>query len=453
MTPEPTDLASIDRDVGRAHAAWRAWVRDLATDPDQAADVEPLDRWRHVAGKTFYETLRAAKPSAADVPLRDALARWVFALLLARIGHPVDVELARAIAEKSGHMRLPRPHLASWHEAWRGLVGAETTAERSSWLDVAVERGPILASVTRRLAQRRDEAAHRLGLAHQDALFPVPREALVAAASTLLDRTDELARDQLRAARKRAELEDDPPGVTDAIAIAVARDAPEGWPACLSPAWLETTFAPFIRGLRLEAPRVEAALGGSSFARACSAFGASFRAAAASPSLPFALARDPAFVPMHRFASVFGALPASPAFQKRVLGNGARVSANQARVLARTALLHARLEAARYLASRAPPAIPFEDLTHRLFGAPLPRALAGAWPAAHEDSPARLVGLLTAPSLRTDLVDRFDEDWFANPRATTHLRAIGSGPAYEDAPPTLDGPVTATVRAFEEALA
>jgi hypothetical protein len=419
MTPDPSDLGSIDRDVGRAHAEWRAWMRDLASDPDRAADVEPLDRWRHVAGKSLYDTLRAAKPSAADAPLRDALVRWVFALLLARVGHPVEVELARAIAEKSAHARLPRPHLASWREAWRGLVVAETTTERRSWLDAATERAPQLASVLRRRAQRRDEAAHRLGLAHQDALFPVSRESLVAAAIALLECTDGLARDELAAARKKAELEDDPPRAADAIAIAVARDAPEGWPARLSPAWLEATFAPFVRGLRLEAPRTEAALGGSSFARACSAFGASFRAATASPSLPFALARDPQFAAMHQVASVFGALPAWRAFQKRVLGNGARVSANQARVLART----------------------------------LPSALAGAWPPAHDDAPARLLGLITAAALQRELVDRFDEDWFANPRAALHLRAIGSGPAYAESVPTLEEPVRETARAFEEALA
>jgi hypothetical protein len=281
----------------------------------------------------------------------------------------------------------------------------------------------------------------------------VSRESLVAAASALLERTDGLAREELAAARKRAALEDDPPRPADAIAIAVARDAPEGWPARLSSAWLEATFAPFCRGLRLEAPRTEAALGGSSFARACSAFGASFRAATASPSLPFALARDPQFVSMHRVASVFGALPASRAFQKRVLGNGARVSANQARVLARTSLLHARLEAARYLTSRAQSAFSFEELTHRLFGAPLPSALAGAWPPAHEDAPARFLGLITAAALRRELVDRFDEDWFANPRAAIHLRGVGSGPAYADEAPTLDEPVQETVRAFEEALA
>ena len=155
---------------------------------------------------------------------------------------------------------------------------------------------------------------------------------------------------------------------------------------------------------------------------------------------------------MHRFACVFGALPTSPVFQKRVLGNVARIADAQARVLARTALLFARLEAARFLLAtdRAPDR--FEDLTLRLFGAPLPRPLAGAWPAAHDDTRARLVGLVTAHALCSELVERFDVDWFANPRGVHHLRSIASAPAHEPPPVGLATASETLAHAFEEAL-
>lgn len=455
MTHDPRDLASFDRDVARAFGAWRTWKGDLARDPASCADEEPLERWRHVAGKSLYETLASLSPSAADVPHRDALRRWVYALMLARITQSLDAEWARAEAERTAHATVPVPHLASAREAWLGILEGATAHERRAWLDVATERGPALASIARRRAERRVEAAHRMGLADEDALFGVPRQALVSAALALLDRTDDLAREALRDARKRGSFSDDPPLAVDAIAIAVARDAPEGWPARLTWQWLDATFGLFTKGLRLEAPRILAPIGASTFARVCASFGASLRVAGASPSLPFALARDPQFTAMHRFACVFGALPMSPVFQRRILGNGARVAGAQARVLARTALLHARLEAARFLSSRAPSAIPFDDLTHRLFGVPLPRALAGAWPRADDDAPARLVALLTAPTLARDLVDRFDDDWFANPRAVLHVRAIASGPAHEDPSPEpgadLAKTVTPLARAFEEA--
>jgi hypothetical protein len=200
---------------------------------------------------------------------------------------------------------------------------------------------------------------------------------------------------------------------------------------------------------------IPTALGGASFARALAAFGYALRVAGASPSLPFALARDPQFVDAHRFAAIFGALPASDAFQRRVLGNGARIAAGQARVLARTALLEARFVAMRFLLVRAQGGARdrFEELTARVFGAPMPRELAAAWPRARDDEGARLVALLTAAPEARALVERFDADWFANPRAVLHLRARASAPAYEAAPESLDAGVAALAKAFVEALA
>ncbi len=436
--PHPTDLSALDRDVARAHAAWTKWQRALATDPDAHADEAPLDRFRHVAGQSAYDALGAPAPSTppgletADRPLREGLRRWVYALMQARIAQPLDAERAKLVLEASARVGVPKPHLTSWREAWGGLLRAATPIERAAWLEPLVERAPALASIERRRSERRAEAEARMRFEGTGPLFAFPESDLIAAAEALLDRSDDLWREVLATARRRAELPDDPPKATDAIAIGLARDAPEGWPARLGAAWLDEVFGPFAKGLRLGAVPVPEALGASSFARACGAFGAALRVAGASPSLPFSLAREPEFIAMHRFGCVFGALPASPAFQRRVLGNVARVADSQARVLGRTALAAARLEAARFLLGRQPKPDAFEELTHRLFGAPLPRALAGAWPTARDDARARLVGVVTAPALARELVDRFDVDWFANPRAVIHVRSLASGPAREE---------------------
>jgi hypothetical protein len=61
--------------------------------------------------------------------------------------------------------------------------------------------------------------------------------------------------------------------------------------------------------------------------------------------------------------------------------------------------------------------------------------------------------LLGARALRNDLRDRFDVDWFRNPRAWVAMRTEGTQPAFE--PSDHRTPVAeadALARAFEEAL-
>jgi hypothetical protein len=204
-----------------------------------------------------------------------------------------------------------------------------------------------------------------------------------------------------------------------------------------------------------------AALGASSFARALYALGFAVRAPSATGSAPrraaiFAIAREPAFAAAHRLGFVFAALPADPLWQARALGVGRRTALAQARILARTALLDARMHAARLLlgdeSSFAPRDL-FDELGPRLFGAPLDGRLLGAWPAARDDEPARLLALVQAPAQANDLRERFDADWYRNPHAWTHLRELSTTPAREAMDPaTLEAGVDRLARAFEESL-
>ncbi len=196
-------------------------------------------------------------------------------------------------------------------------------------------------------------------------------------------------------------------------------------------------------------------VGAASFARALYAFGFAARLAAAPAALPFAIAREPAFVAAHRFAFVLGALPTDVEFHVRGLRLGKRQALAQARTLARTALFEARIQAARILlgddASFAPKDL-FAEMGARLFGAPLDPRFRGAWPGARDDEPARLLALLQAQGMGNALREAFDADWFRNPRAWRHLRAQGVAarePVAEDA---LEASVSSLARAFEEAL-
>jgi hypothetical protein len=446
------DLLSINRDVARGWAELSRWRVGLAGDPEHYADEAPLEAVRPVAGKSMWDALGELAPSAADVPLRDALRRWVYLLVQARIGHADEVSAARLASEPRARFHGDPPRSASWREAWRGVATAGTAAEASLWLDTAVEAAPPLASLGRRRAERRVEVARRFDVGHPWApLVPVDRGALRGAASRLLDDTEDLS----RAVWKHALGHD--AGMARVLHAAVARDAAEGWPARLTARWLEETFGAVPRDLRIELGPLPAALGATSFARALHAFGFAVSEAAAPASLPFALGHDPAFVDAHRLGFVLAALPSDAAWQRHALGLGARTALAQSRVLARSALLDARLHAARLLlgddAAPAPPDL-FEEIGARLFGGPVDPALAGAWPAPRDDEPARFVALLESRGFADGLRDRFDADWYRNPRAWAHLRAPEglTSPRSTDVP-ALAEQIGALARAFDGVLA
>lgn len=445
------DLLSLDRDVARGWKALAQWRAALARDPDAHADDEPLEPVRRVAGKSTWDALTELTPTAADAPLREALKRWVFALTQVRLGLPDEVAWARAAADRGGLFAGEPSRRVSWGEAWRGVVAARTVAETALWLDAAAGVAPALAQVGRTRAVRRVEVAHRFGVEHTWALAAsIGQGALRDAATGLLDATEDLS----RAVWKHASR--DATGAAAAIHEAVARDAGEGWPARLTARWLEDAFGAVPRGLRIELPPLPAALGAASFARALVAFGVAVRIAAAPSSMPFALAREPAFVGAHRLGFVFGALATDAQWQGRVLGVGRRTADAQSRVLAHSALLDARLHATRLLLGDDTAFAPrdrFDELGVRLFERQLDPRLCGAWPAAREDEPARFVGLLESRPFGESLRDRFDSDWYRNPRAWAHLREQGAVPAHEPIDASeLGARVDALARAFERAL-
>jgi hypothetical protein len=68
----------------------------------------------------------------------------------------------------------------------------------------------------------------------------------------------------------------------------------------------------------------------------------------------------------------------------------------------------------------------FEEMTARLFGRAIDSRFAGGWPGARDDEPARWLALLQTPGAHVALRERFDADWFRNPRAWQELRAVAT---------------------------
>jgi hypothetical protein len=444
------DLLALDRDVARAAKALAGWRASLAERPEEATQQDPFEGLRVVASKSTWDRLGELSPSKGDEPLRDALRRWVLALLQARVGAVEELAWAREAAMARARFEGDRPRLASWREAWRGVVSARSPSEARLWLDAAAEAALSLTPVARMRAARRSEVARRMGLAHPwDPASAVSLGALRASAARFLERTDDLSRALWREALGPEA------GAAAVLHAAVARDAGDGWPARLTARWLEEVFGAGIRGLPLALPPLPQTLGAASFARALALLGYAFRVASAQGTMPFALASDPWFVGAHRLAFVIGGLAADPEFGVRSLGLGRRVALRQARILARTALLEARVAAARVVlgAGDGTPLADFDDIGERLFGAPLDRRFCDVWPFARADEPARWIAVLLSPALRETLREGFDSDWFRNPHAWAHLRSLGAGPAFEAVDlASLELGGDALVRTFERVL-
>ncbi len=449
--PRAQDLLSLDRDVASGWKELTRWRAELARDPDACANEDPIEPVRRIAGKSMLDALTDLEPSAADIPLRGALRRWVFALTQARIGRRNEVAFAKSASEPRGAFHGKHPRLVSFRESWRGVVAAPSPAEADLWLDAAAEAAPGLSAIARASAGRRIEVARRLGAAHPwTAQVGLEPSALRDAAVRLLDATEDLSRAVWKPSSPRERA-----GMASVIHCAVARDAGDGWPAQLTTRWLDDAFAG-ARGLRLEIGPLPPARGAASFARVLYAFGFAVRSAAAATSMPFSLAHDPAFVSAHRWGFVFGALAADAEWQRRVLGVGLRAALSQVRAVGRAALLDARLHAARILLgddAALAPADRFDEVGGRLFDGGIPRRMRGAWPSSREDEPARFVALLESRRFAENLRDRFDSDWYRNPRAWAHFRSLGAAPALEP----VDGKALASqvdliARALDEAL-
>ncbi|WP_437734265.1 hypothetical protein [Sorangium sp. So ce1335] len=455
------DLIRLDRDVARAARAWRAALDDVtrrgpapaAADQDSAAAAEararienPLGPFRRVSARTTYLELTGKTPSlgaelgiasapqaAAPDPtgLAAPLADWVYALTLERVVWADRVRLAAAWHAPSILIDVPEPARMSPREALLGLLADPTDAGRQTFAEVLARGAGAVADAARILVERRQEAARRLDEARLAAVeIPCdPPDAAIGAAGALLRGTEPML--QPEAAWHAA------------LGRAVGRDAASGWPARLSARWIEELFRStrLTEGLAIDLGPLPRPLGAASFARALARFGAALSRASARG--PFALAHAPADLRRARRAALFGGLVADPVFCARALGLGRGRALDQARATARSLLLSLRLDAATVslvghagqdggghvlLRAARDRRDRFEEATAGALGASIPGVLAGVVPALDPDAAVRLAGALLAARDRRDLIERFDEDWFRNPRAAEALRDEDSAP-------------------------
>ncbi|MEZ4315538.1 MAG: hypothetical protein R3F14_46580, partial [Polyangiaceae bacterium] len=220
------------------------------------------------------------------------------------------------------------------------------------------------------------------------------------------------------------------------LGASMAREATAGWPAHLSPRWILSVFAgtELSRAESLPPVRLPVVLGATSFARALAVFGEAFAESAASTAAPFAMMRAPIDLRPMRVAALTASLAADPVVARRVLDLGPSAARDHARLFARAAAANVRLAAAASRARRSffPLADDLDDRfceeTASAWGEPLPPELAGLVPRIDETTPARFAALLLAANDRAQMIERFDEDWYRNPRSAEALRALATEP-------------------------
>ncbi|WP_437798081.1 hypothetical protein [Sorangium sp. So ce693] len=450
------DLIRLDRDVARAERAWRAALGDLvrrgpappSADEDGPSAAEararlenPLDPFRRVSSRTTYleltdktpglgAELGLASPTSPAAPdptgLAAPLADWVCALTLERVIWADRVRLAAAWHAPLVTIDLPEPARMSPHEARLRLLADPTSAGRQIFAEALARGSGAVADAARVLVERRHEAARRLAEQGLRAIeIPCdPPGAAIGAADALLRRTESVV-----------ELE---PTWHAALGRAVGRDAASGWPARLGPRWIEELFraTKLTDGVAIDLGPLPRPLGAASFARALARFGAALARGDGARG-PFALSRAPFDLRQARRAALFGGLVADPVFCARALGLGRGRALDQARATARSLLLSLRLDAATValvfgadkdggghvlLRASRDRSDRFEETTARALGGPIPGALAGVIPALDPGAAVRLAGALLAARDRRSLIERFDEDWFRNPRAAEAIR-------------------------------
>lgn len=457
---EPIDLVALDRDVRRAATQLERSRAKLATDEGRAAarHEDPFAAVRHVAGQATYARLADLSPSAHERDLRDGLLRAVYELLQARIGFDLELDAMDAAHEVPAEvLRRARandaevPSGSTFASAWPAFV-LETHLPRSAdGLARAADLASGVASARKEQRSRRFEVARRLGLDHP--LAPSvegPAATFFDAARVLLQATEPLAEHVLKEARAAV----DPPWrPSHMLALAHARDAIDGWPAQLTVRWLDDVFGALApRGCPMR--RLPATVGAASFLRAATRYGEALRLGGTARTLPYALARDPYPTQAFRFGFLFAVAMTESAFGRKVLGLSARVASAQSRALARTMFLQTRAMIARVLMNETETssASLFEELGARVFGTPLPDALRDAWPDPRPWELARFRALLSVLAFRKDMVERFDEDWFKNPRAGAHLTSLACGPVFPAEPFELGEAASKLAAAFEERL-
>jgi hypothetical protein len=423
------DLLDLDRQVERAA------LDTEKTRESMVARESPLEAHRRVSGTRTIDGLFELSPPAIEAPLRDALAAWVVALLMERLAYPAWRSLTDA---KRAPRVIPPTEaaregvaLVTWEDAWGELLESSESGA-AAWIaalaDAATEVAGAAREARARLKEVNDRVLEKLekhsGPAWKTLGQPLPPSQAASLAETVLAVTDDLSRDLQKADHRRGEKHF---GAASHLIGSLGRDAASSFPARIRPRWFREIFGDNLRGLRVAVFVPSRMAGASTFARALAGFGRAVRNAVDAPDLPFSLRASPYGLDAERFATIFAGLAADRTFLRKALGVTPNQAKEDRRSVARSLLLGIRGRAARIVLDADESR--FEEVTKGLFGAPLPAPLAGAWPLPRNGDARRFVGAIEALPLGDELVERFDEDWFRNPRAFDWMRNRGHAPA------------------------
>jgi hypothetical protein len=418
------DLGTLSAVYARAFGrvqTYRNSLREKDTDQDPIGDARPL------AGQKAFTLL--GKLLAHDPMASEGARRATAALTLFRIGLPLERALFVELGKKRD-LIYPASAQSSFQDSIAALVCEHEPRARAAHLDLLVRTADAVAAPQRELSGVRNEICERLGVPHPLAYAAESTEAeLRRVAQTLLDRTNRLFRDLV--ARTKKVTADPSWSALRGIDLARVDTAVEGWPARISREWL-VDVVPALRERAFLPSHAQRLVGASSFSRVLYAYGAELRKRAAPRSLPFYVAQDPWPRAAYRLGFVLAALPCSSTFQRKSLGLSPGTARDQA-----LAFITGALISLRWLSSRVLLALGdaknerFTELTLETFGAPFPEALGAAWPTSRPSDGARLLAALEAHVWSTELVSRFDDDWFGNPRAGKDILSRISGPMRE----------------------
>jgi hypothetical protein len=429
------DLTSRDVELSRLVVAWRRGLHELRHGELERLGPSPL------AGRAAEELFEQARELAeAKDELARALGAWLVLLDRERGAWPERVALARA-------RRTPRPSAVLDAQLSLATLADQLLREP------AAGRRERYARALPEIAAPAAELAVRLLLGRFEREGPgylaVDGDETLAArlARALLDRSDDLAQGDRRP-------------LAHALRAALATDAADGWPARLTARWVGGVFAgtQLGRGLDVRAPALPRPLGALSFARALGVFGALVQEATRPRTVPFCLHLPAKSSRRRRRFALFASIPAELSFLTATLGLGRDRAIAQRRAIARALLASLRIDAGRvllaagFLRGEAAGREAHLELGERIFSAPPPPETCAVLPELWPADAASLVGTLRAVGDRDDLVERYDEDWFRNPRAIESLRAADERVAPALDAEGLEGAVERLVSRLEDVI-
>jgi len=408
---EELDLAQLDRDIARAARAEAKWWRTLRADAHRAAEQTWYEPVRYVTTRATFVAV-SALPSQNE--LREPLLQWIERLAVTRIAVRQLVDAASARQEPTLLLDTPEVGTFSVRDTVQRALGEREAGRTRAWLEGVAPAGSRVLAAERAARESVLEISSRLGGRGPAGLSPYEPAEVRDEGERLLRGTADLATSLFAPRENLPQL----------LGQLVARDVPGVWPSRADARWLFEQFrtTPLVEGLQLDLGPTPRVYGASSFSRALARFGAAYARAASSGSR-FVLTHDPSDGLALRRGALFASLIADPVFARERMGLSRDAARDTARALAATWLADVRLAAvrARVDFALAAPAM-LEEAVEDALKVRVPRHLAGILPRPDPRAPLRLAAALLACRDAIDLRDRYDQDWFKNPRALLFLR-------------------------------